>query len=208
MRTNRGSHRQLRRERTGFFSTLFGARKDNFSPLGLSGDDRATTLTQLDPRTSGRVELAHALQNYYARTTQACKKGDENRRVFHNSGHIPKGNLRSDSNGNSHLELESLPTGGWGYDHFPLIGQIRAPQRATKFLGMTGKFHTTWGEFGGFQTRQCFPKYECAAMLAFGAKCSIGDQLHPDGAMNQDTYDLIGAGLRPRRGARGNGART
>jgi hypothetical protein len=21
---------------------------------------------------------------------------------------------------NSHLELESLPTGGWGYDHFPL----------------------------------------------------------------------------------------
>ena len=21
---------------------------------------------------------------------------------------------------NTHLELESLPTGGWGYDHFPL----------------------------------------------------------------------------------------
>ena len=30
-------------------------------------------------------------------------------------------------------------------------------------------------------------------MLAYGAKCSIGDQLHPDGEMNLDTYKLIGA---------------
>jgi hypothetical protein len=30
-------------------------------------------------------------------------------------------------------------------------------------------------------------------MLAFGSKCSVGDQLHPDGEMNRDTYELIGA---------------
>ena len=56
---------------------------------------------------------------------------------------------------------------------------------------MTGKFHTTWGEFGGFKRPNALI-YECAAMLAFGTKCSIGDQLHPDGALNEDTYDLIG----------------
>jgi hypothetical protein len=43
---------------------------------------------------------------------------------------------------------------------------------------MTGKFHTTWGEFGGFKRPNAL-RYECAAMLAFGSKCSIGDQLHP-----------------------------
>jgi hypothetical protein len=60
------------------------------------------------------------------------------------------------------------------------------------FLGMTGKFHQTWGEFGGFKRPEAL-RYECAAMLAFGAKCSIGDQLHPSGAMNPDTYALVGA---------------
>ena len=30
-------------------------------------------------------------------------------------------------------------------------------------------------------------------MLAYGAKCSVGDQLHPNGEMNLDTYRLIGA---------------
>ncbi len=56
---------------------------------------------------------------------------------------------------------------------------------------MTGKFHTSWGEFGGFK-RPAALQYECAAMLSFGAKCSVGDQLHPSGAMNPDTYSLIG----------------
>src|SRR5690606_25345949 len=59
------------------------------------------------------------------------------------------------------------------------------------YLGMTGKFHTTWGEFGGFK-RPAALHYECAAMNAYGAKCSIGDQLHPNGEMNLDTYRLIG----------------
>ena len=94
-------------------------------------------------------------------------------------------------NWNSHLELESLPTGGWGYDHFPLSA-LYAGTTGFDFLGMTGKFHTSWGEFGGFKRPEAL-QYECAAMIALNAKCSVGDQLHPRGAMNPDTYDLIGA---------------
>ncbi len=171
----------------GIFLDIIRA-KDNYSPLGLL----AMTGNDVDPLDPDQVKEWNwrTLQDYYARTTKASKKGDENRRVFHNSGHIPKG-LPDAIKWQSHLELESLPTGGWGYDHFPLSAKY-ARTLPYEVLGMTGKFHTTWGEFGGFK-RPGALKYECAAMLAFGTKCSVGDQLHPDGALNQDTYDLIGA---------------
>lgn len=132
----------------------------------------------------------HVQQKYFSRATAASKKGNPQRRIFHNAGHIPKG-AKQDFGWNSHLELESLPTGGWGYDHFPISAKYAATT-GFDFLGMTGKFHTTWGEFGGFKRPEAL-QYECAAMLAFGAKCSVGDQLHPSGTMNPDTYSLIGA---------------
>ncbi len=171
----------------GIFLDIIRA-KDNFSPLGLL----AMTGNDVDPLDEEAVRAWNwrILQDYYARSTKASKKGDENRRVFHNSGHIPKGNADI-VQWQSHLELESLPTGGWGYDHFPLSAKY-ARTLPHEVLGMTGKFHTTWGEFGGFKRANAL-KYECAAMLAFGTKCSIGDQLHPSGSMNADTYDLIGA---------------
>lgn len=56
---------------------------------------------------------------------------------------------------------------------------------------MTGKFHGSWGEFGGFKHINAL-RYEVALSAANGAKCSIGDQLHPSGEMNLATYDLIG----------------
>jgi len=61
-----------------------------------------------------------------------------------------------------------------------------------EFLGMTGKFHTTWGEFGGFKHPNAL-KYEVALSIANGAKCSIGDQMHPEGFLDRATYELIGA---------------
>jgi hypothetical protein len=61
-----------------------------------------------------------------------------------------------------------------------------------EYLGMTGKFHNTWGEFGGYKHPNAL-RFETALNIANGAKCSIGDQLHPEGLMDYATYKLIGA---------------
>lgn len=128
--------------------------------------------------------------NYTRRIREAIDAIKPGLPVFHNGGHIRRG--RRDLAGmNTHLELESLPTGGWGYDHFPLSARY-AQGLGMKFLGMTGKFHTTWGEFGGFKHRNAL-RYETALSIANGARCSIGDQLHPEGLMEPATYELIGA---------------
>jgi len=134
-----------------------------------------------------------ALEKYYQRTTEAAKSLRSGMPVFHNAGHIPRG--RHDLFPHfSHLELESLPTGGWGYDHFPMSAKY-ACNLPLDFLGMTGKFHTTWGEFGGYKHPNAL-RYECATMLAFGAKCSVGDQLHPNGELDTSTYKIIGEAYR------------
>lgn len=126
------------------------------------------------------------LHNYYQRMNDAVHSIKPNLPIFHNSGHIYPEYVKYQS----HLELESLPTGGWGYDHFPISAKYCA-QLGYQYLGMTGKFHTTWGEFGGFKHPNAL-KYECAAMIAYGAKCSIGDQLDPSGKLDKGTYHLIG----------------
>ncbi|MBN1402676.1 MAG: beta-galactosidase trimerization domain-containing protein, partial [Anaerolineae bacterium] len=58
-------------------------------------------------------------------------------------------------------------------------------------LGMTGKFHTSWGDFHSYKNRAAL-EFECFHMLALNAKCCVGDQLHPDGRLDPPTYDLIG----------------
>jgi hypothetical protein len=97
-----------------------------------------------------------ALKRYYQKSTFACKNKQEYMPIFHNNGHIQRGN-RDVLKYFSHLELESLPTGGWGYDHFPISAKY-CQNLPYDFLGMTGKFHTTWGEFGGFKHLTQCPK--------------------------------------------------
>lgn len=136
------------------------------------------------------LELAERVYaNYTKRIREAVDETDPSIHVFHNAGHIHKGR-RDLAYMDTHLELESLPTGGWGYDHFPQSARY-VQQLGLDFLGMTGKFHTAWGEFGGFKHPNAL-RYECSLFAAFGAKCSIGDQLHPSGEMDMGTYKLIG----------------
>lgn len=133
------------------------------------------------------------LMEYYRKTTEAARVQDPNMPIFHNSGHIDAGQTEK-LKYFSHLELESLPTGGWGYDHFPMSAKY-CKKLPHDFLGMTGKFHTTWGEFGGYKHPNAL-RYECDAMLAVGSKCSIGDQLHPSSQLDESTYGIIGEAYR------------
>lgn len=128
--------------------------------------------------------------NYLKRTIEAVRKHSSTATIYHNSGHVPKGDYCYIDE-NTHLELESLPTGGWGYDHFPLSAAYVRSLNDTEFLGMTGKFHHSWGEFGGFKHPNALI-YETSLSIANGAGCSIGDQMHPLGEMNMATYGLIG----------------
>ncbi|GGA24447.1 alpha-amylase family protein [Paenibacillus physcomitrellae] len=148
-----------------------------------------------DPRCEEdmKVMWEETYANYANRmneTVHALKPGLP---VFHNSSHVSRGR-RDLVHLNTHLELESLPTGGWGYDHFPLSARY-AQGLGVDFQGMTGKFHLSWGEFGGFKHPNAL-RYETALSLANGARCSIGDQLHPAGMMDPATYSLIGEAYR------------
>ena len=91
---------------------------------------------------------------------------------------------------NTHHELEDLPSTWGGYDKLPLRAKF-FHTTGKALLGMSGKFHTTWGEFGGFKHPDAI-RYEAASMIAFGAGCSFGDQLHPSGKMDLETYRIIG----------------
>lgn len=91
---------------------------------------------------------------------------------------------------NTHQDLEDLPTTWGGYDKLPLDAKYHLGQ-GTPVTAMSGKFHKAWGEFGGFKHSDAI-KYEAAAMMSFGASCNFGDQLHPCGLMDMDTYKNIG----------------
>ncbi|MBQ1223603.1 MAG: hypothetical protein IIX84_04880, partial [Oscillospiraceae bacterium] len=90
----------------------------------------------------------------------------------------------------SHYEMEDLPTCWGGYDKLPVRAKFFA-NKNKPYIGMTGKFHLSWGEFGGFKTKEAL-KYEVCQMALYGAGASVGDHMHPDGEMEMQTYENIG----------------
>jgi len=93
----------------------------------------------------------------------------------------------------SHLEIESLPTSGdqWGYTHYPVVSRF-ARTFGLEILGMTGRFHKSWGDFGGLKTIDQL-MYECGTILSSGGGISVGDQLDPSGRLDPAVYRTIGA---------------
>lgn len=92
----------------------------------------------------------------------------------------------------THFEVESLPTSGtWGYLHYPVMAR-QARTYGKPIIGMTGRFHTFWGDFGGIKTADQL-LYECAVAVAAGGRVCIGDQLHPRGVLDPAVYRLVGS---------------
>ncbi len=91
---------------------------------------------------------------------------------------------------NTKNDLEDLPTTWGGYDKFPLRAKV-FHREGKPVVAMSGKFHTAWGEFGGFKDPEAI-RFEAAGMIAYGAGCNFGDHLHPLGEMDMTTYRNVG----------------
>jgi hypothetical protein len=141
-----------------------------------------------------RRQYAETVQkNYLKKTTELVWTHNPEATIYHND---------SERKGRrdlypfwTHYEIESLPTGGWGYDHFPSNARYFTMLPDTSVVSMTGKFHRVWGEFGGFKNPLAL-RYEVAQSIALGCRCSIGDHLHPSGRMDEETYRIIGEAYR------------
>jgi hypothetical protein len=82
----------------------------------------------------------------------------------------------------SYLEFECLPTGGWGYET-QAVGFHYMRTLGKPVLNMTGRFHRSWGDFGGIRTKASL-EYDCLHGLANGMRPTIGDHFHPRGDIN------------------------
>lgn len=145
----------------------------------------------LDPlNKEDRVECSRIVyKNYLKRVTDIVWSNNSKATIYHNG---------KDKMGRydlypywSHHEIESLPTSHWGYNYFPTFARYFTNVPEFDFLGQTGKFHSLWGEIGGFKNPTAL-KYEVAQMISLGSRCLVGDQLDPRGKMNDDTYKIIG----------------
>jgi hypothetical protein len=146
----------------------------------------------LDPEDPAAREVfaIATLERFRTRMSAFVREVTPDASIFYNAGHVGPA-VRPVADAYTHFELESLPSGFWGYLHFPATQRyVRTLGRET--LGQTGKFHTAWGDFHSFKNRAAL-EYECFRMLALGSKCMIGDQLHPDGHIDPHVYDLVGS---------------
>jgi hypothetical protein len=146
-----------------------------------------------DPEQLLRFAL-QAERGFMARATRAVRARKPDQSIYYNSRlrmeWDPELGNRSELECFTHLEIESLPGGFWGYDHFPMY--VRYFQTIDRELvAQTGRFHTAWGDFGGLRNREALA-FECFQGLAHGATCSVGDQLHPRGRLDAAVYERIG----------------
>jgi hypothetical protein len=89
------------------------------------------------------------------------------------------------------VEIESLPTGGWGYAYLPYVARFVRPL-GLPTLSHTGRFHESWGDNGALKPHAAL-LYECSQILSQGLTSGVGDLLHPRGVPARATYELIGS---------------
>lgn len=88
------------------------------------------------------------------------------------------------------LDIEALPTGGWGYGYFPLNARY-ARTHGVSVYGMTGRFQKSWGDYGGLKHPTQL-RTEIAGIVALGVRCDVGDQPLPEAQLDEATYATIG----------------
>lgn len=175
----------------GFFFDIYHVEKLNYNQYALARMKKEG----IDISNPKAVERSHvlALKAHMKELRELISKYHPQATVFFNSAtHLEDKAIFTERlfEMNTHAELEDLPTIWGGYDKLPLEAKYHL-QQGTPVVAMSGKFHKAWGEFGGFKHPDAI-KYEAAAMIANGVSCNFGDQLHPSGEMDLETYRNIG----------------
>ena len=139
-----------------------------------------------------RLKFADDISNNFKqKMVEYVRSLNKNIGIFFNEGHIGP-IIRKTLVNYSHIEIEALPSNPlWGYSYFPIAARyVRNLEK--EYLGQTAIFLKSWGDFGGYKNIESI-EHDCISMIANGAKCMIGDQLHPNGQINKPAYELIGS---------------
>jgi hypothetical protein len=156
--------------------------KDGMKKKGLdpaNGDDRAKYARM----------VVHEYMARFRDMLENAQQGHAPAGVWFNSR--PKTNLHIEKKFLRHVEVEALPTGGWGYAYFPYVARFVRPL-GLPTLSHTGRFHKSWGDNAGLKPRAAL-MYECCQILSQGLTLGVGDLLHPRGVPHKETYALIGS---------------
>ncbi|WP_043583207.1 alpha-amylase family protein [Geminisphaera colitermitum] len=176
-----------------FFDILFMDPRACWSDASVKFREKHNLLGH-DPATQTRFETA-AQVAFSKRFTSLIRGIKKDATIFYNSPNPicadSRYGVRTRHDLQSHWELESLPSGFWGYHHFPRLARAFGTW-GKPWLGMTGRFQRMWGDFGGLKPQPAL-EYECFRSQALGGANSIGDQLPPRGQPDAGAYDLIGA---------------
>ena len=168
-----------------FFDICFPV--PNYSPLG-QARMREAGVRPDDERAVLRLAEVK-LKGFLERLSKAVRAKVPWATIYYNGTVNPR--MAETLHYQTHFEIESLPTssGIWGYLHYPVMAR-QARTYGVDFLGMTGRFHKAWADFGGLKTRDQLD-YECGTIVAAGGGISVGDQLHPRGVLHPAVYRLL-----------------
>lgn len=160
----------------------------NYSPWGMA-QMRKAGVNLADDTAVWRYARQQDLA-FFERVTTICRQKTPRATIYYNGTTTPE--MGEADPYMTHFEVESLPTSGdtWGYLHYPITARM-ARTYGKEVIGMTGRFHRSWADFGGLKTQDQLD-YECGTILAGGGKICVGDQLHPQGVLDPAVYRLIG----------------
>lgn len=171
-----------------WFDILFYPGNGCFCPYCMAEREKlGLDSTSADAR---QRQYAGVLERTMARLKAAVLRHRPNALIYFNGRLRIGSEFRKDLPFFTHLEIESLPGGFWGYGYFAVVARY-ARNLGLEYLGMTGRFHRMWGDLGTIRNQAALD-YECFRMLAHTGKCCIGDQLHPRGSLVKAVYERIG----------------
>ena len=140
-----------------------------------------------------RIAHNHAvMRRFMERASAVIRAKAPDAAIFYNCR--PWEELENEFDFHSQVEIESLPTGGWGYGFFPLWARY-GRGFGLPTVGMTGRFAGSWADWGGLKHPDAL-RYECGTILAAGGAICVGDQMHPRGRLSSAVYEVIGEAFR------------